>query len=54
MKLLAKSFMGLLAAALFVGSVTADTIRPSHAYDDDWDDRVLRFTPEWHQDESET
>lgn len=53
MKMLMKSLLGVLAVMLFTGSVIADTIRPSHAYDDDWDDRVMRFTPEWHENDVE-
>ena len=53
MNRLMKSFLGVLAVMLFAGSVVADTIRPSHPYDDDWDDRVMRFTPEWHQNDVE-
>lgn len=53
MKLMIKTAAGLLAAMLFAGTVAAETIHPRHAYDDDWDDRVMRFTPEWHQDDAQ-
>ncbi|MDI3326300.1 hypothetical protein QKW35_18135 [Pontibacterium granulatum] len=49
MNLISKSLLGVIAALVVVGSVSADPIRPSHDYDDDWDSRVMRFTPEWRQ-----
>jgi|GEM_PF-2820584 len=45
MLLLKKSLLGLLAVLMFTSSIAvADTIRPTHSYDDDWEPRVLRFT----------
>ncbi|MBE9399233.1 hypothetical protein IOQ59_18380 [Pontibacterium sp. N1Y112] len=49
MKLIMKSLLGVVAAMLFVSSVTAETLRPSYDFDDDWEERVLRFTPEQHE-----
>lgn len=52
MLLLKRSLLGLLAALVFASSIaTADTIRPTHSYDDDWEPRVLRFTQQ-KQDEA--
>ncbi len=53
MKYIVKSFMGLLAAVVFAGSVTADTIRPVRDFDDDWEERVLRFTPSQYDERTE-
>lgn len=51
MKFLIKTAASLFAVMVLAGTATAETIHPRHAYDDNWDERVMRFTPEWHQDD---